>query len=183
MKSELAADVLGVAEVKREVVDDLATEAAGVCSAAGLGVFALNSEVVDGLATEGAGVCSAAGLGANNEVAADGFGVAALNKEVEKEVCAGLTVAGASGDFSVAGVGVAGTSELVFTLAKRFLAGAVAGGAAAEKPAKGFDALGAGVALMAWSLDLSGKDMRLNILPPDASGALGVASASVDCCA
>jgi hypothetical protein len=62
------------------------------------------------------------------------------------EVCVGLAVAGVSGAFSAAGVGVEGTPKPLLTPANRLLAGAVAGGAA-EKPENGFDALGAGVAL------------------------------------
>lgn len=63
---------------------------------------------------------------------------------------------------------------------KRFFAGAVAGGAT-EKPEKGFDALGAGVALIVWSLALSGKVTRPKRSPPDDVGAFGVAALSAGC--
>jgi hypothetical protein len=95
-------------------------------------------------------------------------------------VCADLTVAGASGAFSAAGVGVGGTPKPLLVPANRLFAGAVAGGAT-EKPENGFDAFGAGVALTVWSLALSGNDIRLNRSPPDEVGAFGVAVLSVEC--
>jgi hypothetical protein len=57
-----------------------------------------------------------------------------------------LNVAGASGAFSAAVVGVGGIAKPLPVPANRLLAGAVAGGAT-EKPENGFEALGAGVAL------------------------------------
>jgi hypothetical protein len=69
---------------------------------------------------------------------------------------------------------VEGTPKPLLAPVKRFLAGAVAGGAT-ENPEKGFDPLGAGVALTAWSFALSGKVMRLNMSPPDDADVFGVA--------
>lgn len=149
-----------------------------------LGVLELNSEFVNdgaGLAADGVSLAfSSAGLGANNELALDGFGVLELKSEVVENEGAGLTVEGASGSFSVAGVGVAGTVALLPTFAKRFLAGAVAGGATL-KPAKGLLGLGAGVALTAGWLLLSGNVIRPNRSPPAGAGAFGVAALSIAC--
>lgn len=86
-------------------------------------------------------------------------------------------MAGASGAFSAAGVGVEGIPNPLLAPENRFFAGAVAGGAT-EKPEKGFDALGAGVALTVWSLALAGKVMRPNRSPLDDVGAFGVAALS-----
>ena len=91
-----------------------------------------------------------------------------------------MTVAGASGALSAAGVGVDGIPNPLLAPEKRFFAGAVAGGAT-EKPEKGFDALGAGVALIVWSVALSGKVMRPNKSLPEDVGAFGVAALSVGC--
>ena len=120
-----AAGCLGVLELKRELVEVVA----------GLGV------------ADTSGASSTAGLGANNELAAGAFEIAALKSEDVEKDWAGLTVAGASGAFSAAGVGVEGIPNPLLAPEKRFFAGAVAGGAT-EKPEKGFDALGAGVALI-----------------------------------
>jgi hypothetical protein len=86
-----------------------------------------------------------AGLGVNRELVADVFDVLALKSEEVENAGAGFTLSGA---FSAAGVGVAGTSGALLAPVKRFFAGAVAGGATV-KPANGFEALGAGVALTA----------------------------------
>ena len=157
MNSELAAGCLGVVELNSEFVNDGA-----------------------GLAAAGVSLAFSAGLGANNELALDGFGVFELKSELAENDGAGLTVEGASGSFSVAGVGVAGTAALLPMFAKRFFAGAVAGGATL-KPAKGLLGLGAGVALTAGWLLLSGNVMRLNRSPPAGAGAFGVAALSVAC--
>jgi hypothetical protein len=113
-------------------------------------------------------------LGVNRELVADVFDVLALKSEEVENAGGGFTLSGA---FSAAGVGVAGTSGVLLAPVKRFFAGAVAGGATV-KPANGFEALGAGVALTAWSAALFGKVIRLKRSPPDA---LGVAELSVGC--
>lgn len=76
-------------------------------------------------------------MGVNRELVAGAFDVLALKSE---EV--------GNGALSAAGVGVAGTAAELLAPEKRFFAGAVAGGATV-KPANGFEALGAGVALTA----------------------------------
>lgn len=115
-------------------------------------MFEPNNEFLNdgaGLAAAGASLeFSSADLGANSELALEGFGVFELKRELAENDGAGFTVAGASGSLSAAGVGVAGTAEVLPAFANRFLAGAVAGGAAL-KPANGLLGLGAGVALTA----------------------------------
>jgi hypothetical protein len=81
----------------------------------------------------------------NRELVAGVFDVLAPKSEVVENAGAGVALSGA---LSAAGVGVAGTAKALLAPVKRFFAGAVAGGAT-EKPANGFEALGAGVALTA----------------------------------
>lgn len=84
-------------------------------------------------------------MGVNRELVADVFDVLALKSDEVLNVGAGVALTGA---LSAAGVGVAGTAGALLAPAKRFFAGAVAGGAT-ENPVNGFEALGAGVALTA----------------------------------